>query len=386
MPKITFFLFFTFVLNCKSQSFNEVNLNLNPTIEYNDKSKDEFKDLISVLKRFFKTKNNSYSENQYWLPHDNQFYNYPFFELYKIENYGHSLLSPNLLTLNKITNERYIAKIGWFDNSNGQSSLIYIYNILIVKYQNEFKLKNILSYNLRNWKNEKFDKITYWTPKNIEVNKKQAEIYNNINKKIGVFFELQPISFTYFLCESNFDLMKLIGYDFEESMFFSNQNGALTYPHDRLIFSGNNQEINIHELVHLYVYEKFTEIHPYMNEGLATLFGGSKGFTYENHLSKLKQHLKSNKVDLFKEFFKDNYVLDYDTSLQYTLSAFLCDLAYKKGGKKSLFKLMKSGKSIKKLQNTIEEVLMIDIQQFDSYIRNELESYDFEQKSQGFNY
>jgi len=110
---------------------------------------------------------------------------------------------------------------------------------------------------------------------------------------------------------------------------FFNQNGSIAFPDDRLIFSGNNNEINTHELVHLYLTEKFKNLNPYMNEGVASLFGGSKGLEYKDHLHKLKTHLISNEIDIYQEYFFGNYVIDFDTSLRYTLSAFICELTLK---------------------------------------------------------
>ncbi|TXE16359.1 hypothetical protein ES731_14220 [Psychroflexus gondwanensis] len=364
----------------KSDELEDNALIIQNTVEYNFKNKHDLESIIHALEGFLNTKNDSYLSNEFWIENDNSFYKYPFFEISNLENFGGMILKPSLLSVTQINSEHFICKLGWFYNNEKSRSLQYIYNVSVVKKNETFLLKNILEYNIKDWEKKEIKRVTYWTDNSHKINIEKADEFNDINNKLSTFFQSDVISFNYVLCNSNNELMRLIGYDFESSMFFSNQNGSIAFPDDRLIFSGNNNEINTHELVHLYLTEKFKNLNPYMNEGVASLFGGSKGLEYKDHLHKLKTHLISNEIDIYQEYFFGNYVIDFDTSLRYTLSAFICELTLKKFGKDKLFELINCGKSNYDIINYIKKYFEVNPNDFNDFIKYELENYDFEKR------
>lgn len=345
--KIKFLFLFLFLsVSCYCQETNKISLAINNSVEYNLSSKSEYKKIINTLKNFLSTKNSFFKNNPNWIKNDNLFFSYPFLDIINIEYLqGNYQYKPTLLSITQTPNkDQFIAKIGWFKfDENKEISLRIIYNILVIRNDNDYLLKNILENNISNWIEIKVGDIKYLINPSHQFEQIRAEEFNKINDDLAVYFEFSKISFTYFLCTSNKELMQTLGYDFEDTMFFSNQNGAVTYPIDNLIFSGNDLEINKHELVHLYTYQKFKNKNNIIDEGIATFLGGSKGLDYASHLVKLRNHLKTNSIDLHDELFNNNYVLDESTSLRYTLGAFLCDLSLKKGGKKLLFELLNSG-------------------------------------------
>ena len=381
----SYLLLIILISSCIPNSQNDVStetskyrLKIQNTVEYNIENKSDINSIIDVLDGFFETKDSSYVNNPYWLENDNSFYKYPFYEFSTLENYGSSKLRPNLLSITEINNNHFICKLGWFYDYKNTQSLQFIYNVSVIKKNERFLLKNILSHNIKDWKKLKIGNITYWIPEHVKINRFKAEKYNNINEKISTFFGAKLISFSYIYCDSNEQLMRLIGYDFDQSMYLQDQNGSVTYTDDNLIFSGNNSEINTHELVHLYVAEKFTQANPFINEGIATFLGGSKGLSYEDHLFKLKIHLNNNDINIYDEYFFGNYVLDSDTSLRYTLSAFLCDLALREIGKKGLFELLNCGISNYDIIDYIDDFFKVNSSNFNEFIKNELQEYDFD--------
>lgn len=384
---IAFFL--NFLLSCNSQDDKKVNhtkLQINPSVVYTEENIQENKKIIDALEKFLITKNNDYSDNNYWVNNDNIYFHYPFFEIYQIENNfndKNNFYTPTLLSLTRTDDSEINVKLGWFANEGNFSDLKVIYNILAVKIGKEYKFKNSLPRNTKEWKKAKIGDILYKYYPNFNFSKKKAMEFNNFNNRIADFFSTDIIKFKYFISKDVNHFMKIRGYDFETTMFLDNQNGAETFPHDNLIFSGNNSEINKHELVHLYTYWNFKNINPIINEGISTYLGGSKGVKYQVHLKKLKNHIADkNNLDLYDKLFNSNYVLDEETSLMYTIGAFLCDLAYKKGGKKVLFKLMNSGKSDKELMSTLKEIFNLNKDNFNTFIRDKIKNFsDFETKT-----
>lgn len=353
MKKIIFlFLFLFLFISCYCQEVKKISLTINSSVEYNNDSKNEYKKIINLLREFINSKNSTFKDNPSWIKNDNVFFLYPFLDLINIEYIqGNYRYNPTLLSISQTQNKnQFIAKIGWFkSDENKEISLRMIYNILVIKNDSDYLLKNILTHNISNWKEFKFENIRYLINPSHQFEEIKAKEFSKINDDLAVYFECDKISFTYFLCNSNKELMQTLGYDFEETMYFSNQNGAITYPNDNLIFSGNNSEINKHEAVHLYTFQKFKNKNNIIDEGIATFLGGSKALNYAAHLEKLKNHLKNNPINLHDELFNNNYVLDESTSLRYTLGAFLCDLSLKKGGKNLLFQLLNSGSTNEEL-------------------------------------
>jgi len=130
------------------------------------------------------------------------------------------ILKPSLLSVTQINSEHFICKLGWFYNNEKSRSLQYIYNVSVVKKNETFLLKNILEYNIKDWEKKEIKRVTYWTDDSYKINIEKADEFNDINNKLSTFFQSDVISFNYVLCNSNNELMRLIGYDFESSMFF----------------------------------------------------------------------------------------------------------------------------------------------------------------------
>uniref|UniRef100_UPI00404B7C8F hypothetical protein n=2 Tax=Flavobacterium sp. TaxID=239 RepID=UPI00404B7C8F len=353
-------------------------LNIGYTVEYNMQHKLEFRGVIEALKGFLKTKNSVYKDNPYWIENDIKFYKFPFLDLIDIETFGNRVYKPTLISITQVESHEYIAKVGWFSIDEQMNvDVKVIFNFHVIKTKGKYLIRNILNRNIDNWIEKKYDKITYFYSKGRQIDYKKVEEFNSINRELADFFENEPIEFKYFICESNNELLKIRGFDFEESMFFTNQNGSETFPHDMLIFSGNNSEINKHELVHLYTYLKFKKRNSIIDEGIATFLGGSKGLSYKEHLAKMREHIIINKIDVFQKLFYNSYVLDFDTSLKYTLGAFLCDIALKKYKKEGLNQLLNSGKTNEELISTIETLFDIKKEHFNAFIKSELDSYIF---------
>jgi hypothetical protein len=282
------------------------------------------------------------------------------------------------LSIKEIEKDSYQIKSAWIKKNNDTLNLNYIFNFIVAKEDNKYVFKNIISSNIKYWKKNVVKSISYYSTEKIDRNK--AIEFNDFNNKTAIYFNSKVLNFTYFKCKSVEELMKIRGYDFEYSMTLESQIGGETFTNENLIFSGNNSEVNKHELVHLYTFAKFKNIHNLIDEGISTFLGGSQGLSYKDHLLKLKDHLNSNKINIYKELFFDNYIIDQKTSLWYTVGALLCDLCQKKYGQQTLFELMNSGKKDIDIVVTIEKIFKIDRTELDSFIRKEISKYEFDRK------
>lgn len=376
--KIPIIILCFIVVKANSQTLSELNnVTYNSTIEINKKNELNIKELKHYLSSFFLKVNTIDNISSFWSKEKDNVFRFPYSDLQTII-YNSKDYTPLILSIKELKKDSYEIKSAWIKKENGNLDLNYIYNFIIAKEDNKFVFKNIISSNIKYWKRNVVKSITYYSTEKIDVNK--AIEFNDFNNKMAFYFNTNLLNFTYFKCKSVEELMKIRGYDFEYSMKLESQTGGETFTNENLIFSGNNSEINKHELVHLYTFAKFKNIHNLIDEGISTLLGGSQGLSYKDHLFKLKEHLYLNKINVYKELFFENYVIDKKTSLWYTVGAFLCDLCQKKYGKQILFELMNSGKRDVDIVVTIEKIFKIDRTEFDSFIRNEINNYEFDRK------
>jgi hypothetical protein len=368
--------YYIIVLLTFSNILNSQNLSFNSTIEINKKNEGEIKDIKNYLISFFSKIQIDYNYDYYWAKKKDTIFKQPYGDLATIIENDIDY-TPLILSIKKRKLDEFEIKSAWIKNVKDTLDIKYIYNFIVAKENGNYVLKNILYSNIEKWKYEKVKNIFYYS--STKIDKQKALEFNQFNNTVSLFFNSDVLDFTYFKCKNTEELMKIRGFDFEYSMILSSQNGGESFTNEKVVFSGNNSEINEHELVHLYTFSKHKKIHNLIDEGISTYLGGSQGLSYIEHLYKLKQHLKSAKINVYKELFFENYVIDEKTSLWYTIGAFLCDLCLKKYGKNMLFELMNSGKKDVNIVEQIEKVFKINRNDFNSFIRSELEEYEFKE-------
>jgi hypothetical protein len=334
-------------------------------------------DQIDFLRCFFEL-DMKYPDYTRHIEYEQSLFSYPLVELYQIHIANHTGFRPTLLSLTDISKTHTIAKIGYFyPEENGFVSLSFIFNIMIVEGENGFKLTNMLTYNTRNWQKRNAGKITYYAKPDYRFNERKIQQMREFNQELGRFFHVNPISFEYYLSPSVKNSMQIRGYDFQYSMFLTDQIGGTVFPVDRIIFSGNNSEYYPHELVHIYIDEHYPSTHAIIEEGLAVYFGGSKGWAYEKHIAALKEYLKNNTIDFLEKLHDDrSYTIGEKTSLWYAMGSLLCDMSLRKCGKEGLFQLLNSGETEEELHESLELLFEIEIENFNDFVRKELEYYE----------
>lgn len=364
-----FFLIFIGWSSC-SYSQEKNNFFLNYTLKKNNST--------DVLDKFYEFINMPLNDNHNaTLWGESKFFKHPETDILEvIKNAKNHRIT--ILAINSIDDKRSLVKIAWIKSSNGYGNLYAIYNLIAIKNNNKILFENVLDFNVKDFKIFSVDEIEYVTYNDYVFNHNNAKKMVNFNKKMSLFFERETINFTYFLCKDMNHFKRIRGFDFDNMMVDENQIGGETFPADNVIFAGNNSEFYPHEVVHLYTFKYFPKIHKIVDEGLATYFGGSKGIEFKDHIKKLKNHLKKNDLNVYKKLFNESeqYIIDDTSSLWYTTGALLCDLSLKKHGKEGLLDLMNSGKTDDELLLSIEKIFKIKRDNFDSFIKNELQNYE----------
>lgn len=336
----------------------------------NDSIISRFKECINSKKR------SSYSK--FWDTSDTIFFKSPYVDLYNIINFDYHSYKPTIVAIQKLE-DKFLLKIALMGQPEVFNSLYVIYNLYAVKNNaGKFVFQNALNETLKGWNTKSVENIKYYYDSNSAINEKEITKQLDFETKLISFLDVEKIDYKYIICENNHEAFSLLGYDYEDSMFLTNQQGGITFSKQKVIFAANNKATYPHEVTHIYTYEYFPKINTIIDEGFATYLGGSKGLSYMKHIKILEEYISKNKISI-SEYLFDNQkrytALNDSSSILYSAGALLCDLAYKKGGKKKLFDLMNSGNSDRDLKSTIEVVFNIDIINFDQFIENELNTF-----------
>ncbi len=293
--------------------------------------------IIDRLESFLATKNQSATENQYWLASDFDHYFFPFNDLYKMEKDSSAVYKFELLQiLDSEVDGTKIVKFACFKKKGKQISLKAIYNVLAVKSQNQYFFSRSLSYNTRNWAEYQYADFTYFVSPKREFDVEAAKSQQIYKDFLTQFFNTEIYSVTYYSCISPEELFEIRGFDYVSNMYMS-KRGGLAEVFSGIIFSGNNSEQYDHELVHFFsrAFSQHSMI-PLFDEGIATYLGGSGGYSYEMLKKKLLTSLTENNEihleDILVPYDRD-YLLDGELDAAYVVGGLICEYTMANYGK-----------------------------------------------------
>ena len=385
---ILFFLLFS--ISCDKNKDvivqkKEISKHKNVFVDYQVKAfYDVQKENDSIIKRLEQCINSERMSGyrDYWDQADTNYFRTPYADLFSIVNFDHRTYKPTVIALQKL-DSKYLVKIALLGKPENFNSLYVIYDVYAKKNNdNRYVFVNAINESLKNWQTKTVENISYYYNPNYNLIKSEIEDQISFENKLIKFLEVDKINYKFIICKNAYETRKILGYDYEDQMFFSDQYGGITFSAQKILFAGNNRAIYPHEVTHIYVYNNFPAIHPVVDEGIATYLGGSKGLSYKEHLEILQEFIENEKISLSDYLFdeeKRRTPIGQKSTIMYSCGALLCDMAYKKKGKQSLFKLMNSGKTNEKLKNTIEEIFQIKMKEFDGFLKNELKNYNYKE-------
>ena len=282
---------------------------------------------------------------------------------------------PNLIALTKLSNKKTLAKVAFATPDNNDfTSIMGIYDFLIIDTEDGLRLGSPFEYNLQNWNKLESNGNNYYTPKGRTFNLENISEMNNFNIKLSEYFDIPIIPFHYCVGRDIIEIKKLQGIDFNAYMYSNDGLGGEAYPWYNFIFSGNNSEYYPHELVHLYTYQLFPDKHSSMDEALAVYLGGALDKTFEDYMPALKAYILEHEVDLFDYAFQyiDKYITIKQKPIGDLILAFLCYYTEKEYDKEVLFELMNSGRTYAELLVVLEESVGLNKENFNTIIKQEL--------------
>ena len=357
MKQIILIIFAFLTLGCNGQTEKQENvfLTISPVI---DKEKFPNTIIISTLINFLQTKNNSLSENDFWLKSDFQKYVYPYFDIYNIEQskFGKDFFKPTLMEILPTENEKQkILKIAFIGNNpkTNENQIKSIFNIIANIEKEEITFSRFLDFATQNWTKQKIQSINYIISPNKKTNIDEINRQQNEIVQLCKFFQTNPIDITYYSCINPKELFEIKGFDYNPMMYIDKFGGFADF--GNIIFSGNNAEIYTHEIVHIYTNSLFPKINKFIDEGIATYIAGSGKYDYAWHRRKLAKFIEGNATYKFDEHFEpyERIFIENETPIPYLTSALICERTMRIYGKDKLLKILKSENEIWKTLNNV---------------------------------
>jgi len=349
------FLLFTCFCFAQEKANNTFHLTVSPIV---NQTKTLNLEIISTLENFLKTKDNSLIYNKHWSKDDFKNYNFPYIDIYNIEQskLGNDFYKPTLMEIIDTDDENCkILKVAFIGHNaeKNENFLKVIYNIVATKSNNEIMLSRYLNIIDKEWKSLKAGKINYKispnkTPNYDDIEKQKLEI-----NRICNFFNTEELEIKYFSCVNPKEVFEIKGFDYNPLMYIDKTGGLADY--GNIIFSGNNSEIYTHEIIHIYTSKLFPNKNNFLDEGIAMYLAGSGKYDFDWHKKKMKSLLEKNPSLNLTDYF-DIYSREYienETSIPYMVAALICESTITKFGKEKLFELLNSKDDIWKIINKV---------------------------------
>ncbi len=267
MKKTTLIILTFLTLACYGQTEKTENffLTVSPII---NKENSTTKLIISTLIDFLQSKNNSLSENNFWVKSDFQKYIYPFLDIYNVEQskYGENFYKPTLMEILPTENEnKKILKIAFIGHNpkTNENLIKSVYNIIANIENEKITFSRYLEFATKDWTKQKNESINYIISPNKNANNEEINKQKNAINQLCNFFKTDPINITYYSCINPKELFEIKGFDYNPMMYADKSGGLADF--GNIIFSGNNSEIYTHEIIHIYTNNLYPKIDKFLD-------------------------------------------------------------------------------------------------------------------------
>ena len=289
----------------------------------------------------------------------------------------YSLGDFKVLSIDKQKDGFYIIKNTTFDNATSEINTVYaIFNICIKKRTAGYKLYNYFQLSKPNLFHSKIGNIDYYYPKNYIFNSSTAAESSDFYSKLSdIYSNNQKKPLTYIVANSFNEANRLIGFD-QSIVTSTSPYAGFSIKNQGIILS--TRVDHFHELVHAVFFNKFPNSPALFNEGIATYYGGTSGFSYSQLTEQFKEFITKNPKINLSDLDNLNKLLENGTNNFYILGALLVDYAIKNGGSQKVIDLFNHSLKNQLINDdpwsAIENVLGIKKDQFDSLIKKYIKS------------
>ena len=311
-------------------------------------------DAVNCLRRYLTRKMDPEAPNDYWYAPDDlsrpsgmEHYGGPYAELRYAEydSVGDLRYRPTVLEARAAGEGELQLKVMWSEQTGtpDTSGAKYMFEFLVRSTAEGARLSLPLEHNTASWERRTVGTVTYILSPRHVFDPAEAEEQRSMIERLSAFFEVPTFPITYYSYAGPADLYAARGFLVHPLMHTLASGGMVDGTNN--VHSGNNKDIYTHEVVHLFSQSRTKEPPPLLEEGLATLIGGSVEHDYAWYRTNLQRYLATDpSLDLRDRC--TTTMRDYinaDTSVPYVIGAVLCERILRRDGKAGLFQVMSEG-------------------------------------------
>lgn len=273
--------------------------------------------------------------------------------------------------IKKLNEDFYIIRNTLSTSDSTGKNTLAIFNVYAKKDGSDLKLYNYFYLSKTKLSSYSTNKIKYYYPCSYSLDKKLAEKSDSFLTEIQSIYGFSSSKQIIYVLADNMDEgNRLIGFDYTVKSSSLSNSGLFINPN--IIVS--TRVDHLHELVHSVFMPQFPSGPTLFHEGIATLYGGMNGFSYEFHINELKNILNTtSKIDLSKIDELDT-LLNNTTNIFYSVGAAFIDYAYQIGGKEKVLALFKYPNSNKGLTDALKNEFNLELSQVDLFIKKYFET------------
>lgn len=264
--------------------------------------------------------------------------------------------------------------MAWLGNTSEENKILATYNFLVNK---DYQFENIFDNQFDTFTKKKVKNLTFYYKNSKLFHKEDVKKALKFNKQMADFFEIPEIDFSCFIFDNYLEQKQLRGFDYDIDMRVGDEIGGVAFPAQKGIFSGNGTAYYPHEIVHLYTYQKAKNKNSFIDEGIATYFGGTGGLHFSEIMQDLYAFFSNKDFNLYESFSGgENFFINSKVSLYYSSASLLCYIILEHYGKEKLFELLDSGNDDwEEFLCKIEETFNIHPADYQSFFFRELDLY-----------
>lgn len=302
---------------------------------------------VNCLRRFLTRKMDPEAPNDFWYAPDIEDYGGPYAELRYAEydSVGDLRYYPTVLEARAAGEGQLLLKVMWSDvpGTLDLSTAKYAFEFLVRYTEEGARLALPLQHNTAHWERRTVGHVTYIISPRHVFNPAEAEEQRVMIERLSAFFGVPPFPINFYSYAGAADLFTSKGYLRHPLIGEINSGGMVDGKNN--VHSGNDKDIYTHEVVHLFSQHRTKERPNLLEEGLATLIGGSGEQDYVWHRTNLQRYLAADATldlrDRCNTVMRD--YINEDTSVPYVIGAVLCERILRRDGKEALFRVMAEG-------------------------------------------
>lgn len=298
-------------------------------------------DALACLRRFLSQKLQAGHADDHWYAPDRMRYGavYPELLYAEYDTVGYLKHWPTLLRVTPTEDgDQRLLTVRWAaeDASGAPGEVRYVFDFLARRTDDGMRLSFPIEHFTRHWERRQEGAVLYVISPQHRFDPAQAGSQRRDLERLSHFFGIDPFPITFYSFANATELFRSKGFQ-QHPLLHAYPTGGMV-DEGANVYSGNDKDIYTHEIVHLFVMKRFQAAPDLLNEGVATLLGGSVERDYAWHRARMARYLVDHpEVDLADHTNTfDTDLLEGETAIPYVVGALICEHVLRNHGREGL--------------------------------------------------